>query len=67
MNKKKSDRLDIHTNSNFDGSNDDKILDIAIRLAKQESANTVYLLTNDKDCSLKNNKGLVNLKIIGSN
>ena len=67
ISKKKSDKLDIHTNSDFDGSNDDKILDIAIKLAEQESANTVYLLTNDKDFSLKNTKGLVNLKIIGSN
>lgn len=67
ISKKKSDKLDIHTNSDSDGSNDDKILDIAIKLAEQESANTVYLLTNDKDFSLKNTKGLVNLKIIGSN
>lgn len=67
ISKKKSDKLDIYTNSDFAGSNDDKIMDIAIKLAKQESADTVYLLTNDKDFNLKNTKGLANLKIIDSN
>ena len=67
INRNKSDKLDIHTGSDYDGSNDDKILDIAIKLAEQNSANTIYLLTNDKDFNLKSTKGLVNLKIIGSN
>ena len=67
ISKKKSAKLDIHTDSDIDGSNDDKILDVAIKLAQKERANTVYLLTNDKDFNLKHTKGLVNLKIIGSN
>ena len=65
--KNKTEKLDIHTNSDLDGCNDDKILDISIKLAEKENANTAYLLTNDKDFNLKNTKGLANLKIIGSN
>ena len=67
ISKKKSEKLDIHTDSDFDGSNDDKIIDIAIKLAEKQTSNTVYLLTNDKDFKLKNTKGMMNLKIIGSN
>lgn len=65
--KKKTEKLDIHTDSDIDGSNDDKILDIAIKLAEKDISNSVYLLTNDKDFILKNTKGLTNLRIIGSN
>lgn len=56
--KKKTEKLDIHTDSDIDGSNDDKILDIAIKLAEKDISNSVYLLTNDKDFILKNTKGL---------
>lgn len=67
ISKKKSDKLDIYTDSDLEGSNDDKILDIAIKLAEKEPSDTIYLLTNDKDFNLKNTRGLMNLKIIGSN
>ncbi|WP_027430168.1 ankyrin repeat domain-containing protein [Lachnospira multipara] len=64
--KKKSEKLDIHTDSKLDGTNDDKIFDVAFKLAKKNASSNVYLLTNDKDFKLKDTKNLDNLKVISS-
>lgn len=67
IDKKQSEKLDIHMTSDISGSNDDKIMDIALKIAKQYSGDNVYLLTNDKDFNLKDRKRMVNIRIIGSN
>ncbi len=67
INGRHSEKLDIYADSKASGNNDDKILDIAMRIATSTPGDTVYLLTNDKDFGLKNTKGIPNLNIIGSN
>lgn len=64
---KQSEKLDIYMTSDINGSNDDKIMDIALKVAKQHSGDNVYLLTNDKDFNLKDRKRMVNFRVIGSN
>ena len=49
-----------------DKINDDKIFDLAKKIAEQNSSNVVYILTNDKYFSLKDTGKAKNLKVIGS-
>lgn len=62
----KSERFVIDENYAEGHNNDDRIWGTAVRIAKDYPGDTVYLLSNDKDFSLKNMSGLDNLRVIDS-
>lgn len=62
--KEKFNNLDLDEVSNIPSKNDDRILNIALKLAKNDESNDYYLITNDKDFKLKSLGKVRNLKIV---
>lgn len=62
--KDKYKNLYLNEESNVQGKNDDRILDITLRLAKNDESNDYYLISNDKDFKLKNLGRVKNLKVV---
>ena len=60
------EKLVVGGESNSGANNDDKILNYALEIAKNNPSDTVYLLSDDKDFKLKNKGKAGNFKVIES-